>query len=216
MKRKNTETRIAELNIERSKLTDELEAVRIEAKQAIIDGKEPTPKAAGLAERIAIIDDAIAELSNRLENLAESEARARRMRSIETACGRTAKRTKLAKRVDEALELLTNRWSEYSDTLRKDFGTVASAGGELGTLDRALTNNRMAEPLVKALIHVGGVAMARAFGIDTAIRPQHACPLSDLEERVAESLRVENLRIRAASPQPNMAREAQAELERIK
>lgn len=67
-------------------------------------------------------------------------------------------------------------------------GQVSGAGGDLTGIDRALTNNRAAEPLVKALIQAGGVGFARSLGIDTPIRERHASTLAHAEGRVAESL----------------------------
>lgn len=215
MKKKDTEAQIAELSQERASLADELQAAREKAKYDVIEGREPSPDATALSERIAIIDEALVELEARLEGQVESEDRARRTRLIETAIDRTSDRAKLAKRVDDALDALTAHWASYQDALRKDIGTVTSAGGNIGALDRALANNRIAEPLVKALIQSGGVSLARALAVDSPIRAQHATTLADLEARVAQSLRVAQLHIKATSPQPNMARAAQEELERI-
>ena len=68
---------------------------------------------------------------------------------------------------------------------------------------------------MKALIQSGGVKLARTIGINTPIRERHAISLTDAENRVAESLRAELLRIKASSPQPYVSREAQAELEQM-
>jgi len=57
--------------------------------------------------------------------------------------------------------------------------------------------------------------LARALGVETAIRERHATGLAVAEERVAESLRRELLRVRAESPQPNIARQAERELEKM-
>lgn len=215
MKKKDTEARVAELRQERHRLADELEVARAEATRDVIEGKEPSPKAAAVAERVAILDDAIAELSVRLRGQRDSEERSRRTRAVEAAIAKTAERRKLAARVDDALVALAKRWEEYREALRKDVGTVAAAGGTVGTLDRALANNRTAEPLVKAMIHAGGVGTARALGLDSPIRPQHASSLADAEARVAAGLQAELLRLKATSPQPNLARQAQRELEEM-
>ena len=97
---------------------------------------------------------------------------------------------------------LASNWNAYAEVLRKDVGQVSGAGGDLTAVERALTNNRSAEPLIKALIAEGGVSFARSLGIDTPIRERHASTLADAEGRVAESLRVELLRIKASSPNP--------------
>lgn len=215
MDKKDLDQRIAELNAERERLSGELDKARIEAREAMIAGKKPGGIAAALAERIAIVDDALAELQDRSRGAAESAERNNRRRRAEAALDATSKRAKLAAAVDDALNALASSWDAYADALRKDVGQVSGAGGDLTAVERALTNNRAAEPLVKALIQSGGVKLARTFGIDTPIRERHAISLTDAENRVAESLRVELLRVKAESPQPNMSREAQAELEKM-
>ncbi|WP_299653144.1 hypothetical protein [uncultured Tateyamaria sp.] len=207
--------RIADLQSERERLTGELQNARAEARDAIIAGKKPGGTAAALAERISIVDDALVELNERQCAANASAERNNRRRRAETALDATSKRAKLAVAVDEALNALTSSWDAYADALRKDVGQVSGAGGDLTAVERALTNNRAAEPLVKALIQSGGVKLARTFGIDTPIRERHAVSLADAEERVAESLRVELLRIKASSPQPYVSREAQAELKEM-
>jgi len=208
-------TRLTELQLERERLMGELENARIEARDALIAGQKPAGTAAALAERIAIVDDAISELEDRTRSIAESTERNNRRRRAEAALDATSKRAKLAASVDEALIALASNWNVYADVLRKDVGQVSGAGGDLTAVERALTNNRAAEPLIKALIAAGGVKLARSLGMDTPIRERHAVALTDAEERVAESLRVELLRIKASSPQPNIAREAKAELDQM-
>ncbi|MGH1369481.1 MAG: hypothetical protein ACRBCL_12790 [Maritimibacter sp.] len=207
--------RITDLQAERERLTAELDKARSEARDAMIAGKKPGGTAAALAERISIVDDALAELHDRTRSAAESAERNNRKRRAETALEVTSKRAKLAAAVDEALNTLASSWDAYADALRKDVGQVSGAGGDLTAVERALTNNRAAEPLVKALIQSGGVKLARTFGIDTPIRERHAISLTDAESRVAKSLRVELLRVKAESPQPNVSREAQVELEQM-
>lgn len=194
---------------------EKLGNARTEARDAMIAGKKPGGTAAALAERIAIVDDALADLQDRTRSAEESAERNNRRRRAEAALDATSKRANLAVAVDEALNPLTSSWDAYTDALRKNVGQVSGAGGDLTAVERALTNNRAAEPLVKALIQSGGVKLARTFGIDTPIRERHAVSLADAEARVAESLRVELLRIKASSPQPYVFREAQAELEEM-
>lgn len=208
-------TRLTELQVERERLMGELENARIEARDALISGQKPAGTAAALAERIAIVDDAISELEDRTRCIAESNERNNRRRRAEAALDATSKRAKLAASVDQALIALASNWNAYAEVLRKDVGQVSGAGGDLTAVERALTNNRSAEPLIKALIAKGGVSFARSLGIDTPIRERHASTLVDAEGRVAESLRVELLRIKASSSQPNVSREAKAELDQM-
>lgn len=209
------ETRLTELQLERERLMGELENARAEARDALIVGQKPAGTAAALAERISIVDDAISELEDRTRGIAESTERNNRRRRAEAALDATTKRAKLAASVDKTLIALASNWSAYADVLRKDVGQVSGAGGDLTAVERALTNNRSAEPLIKALIAAGGAGFARSLGIDTPIRERHATTLTDAEGRVAESLRVELLRIKASSPQPNVSREAMAELNQM-
>ena len=215
MDKNQIEKRLVELRAEKQRLTGELETAHTEAREALIAGSKPTAVAAALAERISIVDDAIAELTNRLGTAAESAERTNRKRRAEAALDATAKRTKMAASVDDALLTLATNWTAYAEALRKDVGQVSGAGGDLTGVERALTNNRAAEPLVKALIRAGGIGFARSLGIETPIRERHASTLVDAEGRVAESLRVELLRIKASSPQPNVSREAKAELDQM-
>ena len=69
--------------------------------------------------------------------------------------------------------------------------------------------------LIKAMIKSSDMEMIRALGINTPIRPRHAITLADVEERIALSLQSELARVKASSPQPNIAREARRELEEI-
>lgn len=215
MDKNELDKRIADLQAERERLIDELDNARNEARDAMIAGKKPGGTAAALAERISIVDDALTELQVRTRSAAESVERNNRKRRAETALEATTRRAELAAAVDNALNALASSWDSYADALRKDVGQVSGAGGDLTAVERSLTNNRAAEPLVKALIQSGGVKLARTFGIDTPIRERHAISLTDAENRVAESLRVELLRVKAESPQPNVSREAQAELEKM-
>ncbi|MBP0482785.1 hypothetical protein [Sagittula salina] len=146
--------------------------------------------------------------------MASAERRQRTLRA-ENALQATAERAKLAAAVDNALSTLSAAWRADVDALRKDLGATSAAGGDLTAVDRSLTNNRAAEPLVKALIHAGDLTMTRALGIKTPIRPRHAISLAAAEERVAESLRAELHRVRTDSPQPNVAREGKRELEQM-
>lgn len=212
MDKNELDKRIADLQAERERLIGELDNARTEARDAMIAGKKPGETAAALVVRISIVDDALAELQDRTRSAAESAERNNRKRRAETALEASSKRAKLAAAVDDALNALASSWGAYADVLRKDVGQVSGSGGDLTPVERALTNNRAAEPLVKALIQSGGVKLARTFGIDTPIRERHAISLADAENRVAESLRAELLRIKASSPQPYVSREAQAEL----
>ncbi len=215
MDKTELDERLAELRVEHGRLGVELEKARTEARDALIAGKKPTGTAAALAERIVIVNDAIDELEDRTRSVAESAERNNRKRRAEAALTATSKRAKLAAAVDDALTALASNWTAYAETLRKDVGQVSGAGGDLTAVERALTNNRAAEPLIKALIRAGGASLARSLGVDTPIRDRHAITLADAEERVAKSLRVELLRVKAASPQPNVSREAKAELKNL-
>ncbi|WP_227288011.1 hypothetical protein [Boseongicola sp. H5] len=213
--RQEIETRIAELRDERARLTDELDRARAEAKQAIIDGKKPGGTAAALAERIAIVDEAVAELQERLGAAAASAERRQRTVRAEKALEVTAERAKLARSVDDALTALAAAWPAYQEALRKDLGSVSAANGDVVPIERGPVANRQNEVLVRTLVNAGGMGLARALGVETAIRERHAIGLAAAEERVAESLRTELLRVRADSPQPNVAREARQELQEM-
>jgi len=215
MDKTEIDKRLTELGAERERLVAELEKARTEARDALIAGKKPAGTAAALAERIAIVEDAIAELADRLFFAANNAERNNRKRRVEAALDATSKRAKLAAAVDDALNKLASNWTAYAEALRKDVGQISGAGGDVTAVERALTNNRTAEPLVKAMIRAGGVSFARSLGVDTPIRERHAIALAYAEERVTKSLRAELLRIKAASPQPNVSREARAELDKM-
>jgi len=215
MDKNDLNERLAELRVEHGRLGVELEKARTEARDALIAGNKPTGTASALAERIAIVHDAIDELEDRTRSVAESAERNNRKRRAEAALEATSKRAKLAAEVDNALNKLASNWTAYAEALRKDVGQVSGAGGDVTAVERALTNNRAAEPLIKALIRAGGASLARSLGVDTPIRDRHAITLADAEERVTKSLRVELLRVKAASPQPNVSREAKAELKNL-
>ncbi|WP_405116407.1 hypothetical protein L0Z64_10990 [Phaeobacter sp. BS23] len=75
MDKKELDQRTAELKAERERLNGELDKARIEAREAMIAGKKPGGTAAAMAERIAIVDDALAELQDRSRGAAESAER---------------------------------------------------------------------------------------------------------------------------------------------
>ena len=97
--------------------------------------------------------------------------------------------------------------------MRQGVGATAAAGGDVGPIDRVLTNNRQSEALVKAMIAAGGSELSRAFGIDTPIKARHSISLTDAEGRIAESLNLELLRLKAQSPQRGIAAQAKRVLE---
>ena len=213
--RQEIETRIAELRDERHRLTEELGVARAEAKQAIIDGKKPGGTAAALAERIAIVNDALAELHERLGAVAASAERRARTLRAERALEAAVERKKLATAVDDALTALSTAWPAYQEALRKDLGSTSAANGDVVPVERGLVANRQNEVLVRTLVSEGGMGLARALGVETAIRERHAISLTAAEERVADSLRAELLRVRADSPQPTVASAARQELEKM-
>ncbi|CTQ32064.1 hypothetical protein [Jannaschia rubra] len=208
--------RLAELRDERAPLVEEREKARAEATQDMIAGKKPAGTAAALAERIQIVDDAIAELRDRSAHAAASQDRAKRTRQVQGAIDTASDRRKLAEAVDKALTDLAANWSAYREAVRNGVGQTAAAGGDVGPIDRVLTNNRASEALIKAMIAAGGSELSRAFGIDTPIKVRHSISLTDAERRVAESLNLELLRLRAASPQTHLAAQAAKELEALK
>ncbi len=146
MDKNDLDKRIADLEAERERLTGELDKSRIEAREAMIAEKKPCGTAAALAERISIVDDALAELQDRTRRAAESAERNNRKRRAETALEATSKRAKLAAAVDDALNALTSPWDAYADTLRKDVGQVSGAGGDLTAVERALTTTGLPSP----------------------------------------------------------------------
>ncbi|KHQ53603.1 coiled-coil domain-containing protein [Mameliella alba] len=213
--RQEIETRIAELRDERSRLTDKLDKARAEERDALIEGKKPGNTSAAIATRIGIVDEALAELQERLGAAAASAERRQRTVRAENALQATAERAKLAKAVDDALTALAAAWPAYQEALRKDLGATSAANGDVSPIERGLVANRQNDVLVRTLVGAGGMGLARALGVETAIRERHAISLAAAEERVAESLRTELLRVRAESPQPNVAREAKQELEKM-
>lgn len=210
---KDPRDRIQELREERQRLEGELLTARAEATQAVIAGTKPASTAAALAERIQIVDDAIAELQDRSADAAAVQDRAKRTRQVQAAIDTTADRRKLAEAVDRALSDLAMNWSAYREAVRQSVGTTAAVGGDVGPIDRVLTNNRQSEALVKAMIAAGGSELSRAFGVDSPIKARHSISLTDAEGRVAESLNLELLRLKAASPQKHLAAQAKRELE---
>lgn len=213
MKKDEIETRIAELRADRERLTGELDKARAEECNALIRGDKPDNTSTAIITRMGVIDEALGELQDRLgAATASAERRARTIRA-EKALQATAERAKLAGQVDKAIKELAVAWPKYQEQLRKDLGTVSGAGGDLTAVERGLVSNRQNEVLVRTLVNAGGMGLARALGVETAIRERHAIGLAAAEERVAESLRTELLRIRASSPQPYVSAEAQRELE---
>lgn len=205
--------RLAELRTERVRLIDEREKARAEATNDLIAGKKPANTAAALAERIAIVDDAIERLTSDASDAAETQARAKRTRQVQGAIDAASDRRKLAVAVDKALTDLAANWSAYREAVRQGVGQTAAAGGDVGPIDRVLTNNRQSEALVKAMVAAGGSELSRALGIDTPIKQRHSISLTDAEGRVAESLNLELLRLKAQSPQRGIAAQAKRELE---
>ncbi len=173
--------RLAELRTERARLVDEREKARAEATNDLIAGKKPANTAAALAERIAIVDDAIERLTSDVSDAAETQARAKRTRQVQGAIDAASDRRKLAALVDKALTDLATNWSAYREAVRQGVGTTAAAGGDVGSIDRVLTNNRQSEALVKAMIAAGGSELSRALGT--------GCAVSDIKlARVADDL----------------------------
>ena len=215
MKKDEIETRIAELRADRERLTGELEKARVDERDALIRGDKPDNVAAAIVTRIAVIDDALGELNDRLAATQASAQRNERRKRAEAALAKTSERAKLAEQVDKAIKELAVAWPKYQEQLREDLGTVSGAGGDVGPVERGLIANRQNDVLVRSLVSAGGMGLARALGVETAIRERHAISLADAEERVAASLRTELLRIRASSPQPNVSAEARAELEKM-
>ncbi|MBS1301705.1 hypothetical protein [Loktanella sp. SALINAS62] len=207
--------RLAELRTERARLVDEREKARAEATNDLIAGRKPANTAAALAERIAIVDDAIERLTSDVSDAAETQARAKRTRQVQGAIDAASDRRKLAVAVDRALTDLATNWSAYREAVRQGVGQTAAVGGDVGAIDRVLTTNRQSEALVKAMIAAGGSELSRALGIDTPIKARHSISLTDAEGRVAESLNLELLRLKAASPQKHLAAQAKRELEEL-
>ena len=216
MKKDELEKRISELRADRERLVGELDKARAEERDALIEGKKPDNVAAAIATRIAVIDDALGELNDRQAGMQGKAQRNDRRKRAEAALEKTRERAKLAKAVDDALTALASAWPSYQEALRKELGTVSAANGDVGPIERGLVANRQNEILVRALVRAGGMGLARALGVETAIRERHAISLAEAEQRVAESLHTELLRIRAESPQTHLAREAKQELEQLR
>lgn len=213
MKKDELEKRIGELRADRKRLTGELDKARAEERDALIEGKKPGNTSAAIATRIGIVDEALAELQERLGAATASAERRQRTVRAENALQATAERAKLAKAVDDALTALSTAWPAYQEALRKDLGATSAANGDVTPIERGLVANRQNEVLVRTLVNAGGMGLARALGVETATRERHAIGLAAAEERVAESLRTELLRVRADSPQAHVAKQAQRELE---
>ena len=210
---KDPRDRIRELREERQRLEGELLTARAEATRAVIAGTNPASTAAAIAERIATVDAALDELSAQVADAAETQARAKRVRQVQGAIDAASDRRKLAAAVDKALTDLATHFSAYREAVRNSVGTTAAAGGDVGPIDRVLSSNRASEALVKAMIAAGGSELWRALGIDTPIKARHSISLTDAEGRVAESLNLELLRLKATSPQRGIAAQAKRELE---
>ena len=208
--------RLVELRTERARLVDEREKARAEATDDLIAGKKPANTAAALAERISIVEDAIERLSADASDAADAAARKANLRRAQLALDATSNRRELAAAVDRALTDLALAWPAYRDSVRNAVGQTSAAGGDTGPIERVLSNNRVSEALVKALIAAGGSELSRAIGVDTPIKARHSISLTDAEGRVAESLTRELLRLKAQSPQRHLAAQAAKELEALK
>jgi hypothetical protein len=192
-----------------------LAEARAAARQALIDGR-PTPKTAAMAERVELLDGAIADLTDRLAGIEDREARGARVKLIERAQATSTDRRALAAAVDAALAGLAAAWTAYREAVRQTVGSVVQAGGDQTPLARVALNGGPSDALVKALIAAtGGMDMVRALGVDTANRPQHAVALAAAEDRVFRSLEAEVLRVRATSPQRHVARDAAEQLKQL-
>jgi hypothetical protein len=213
---KDPQDRIQELCDERQRLEGELLIARTEATDDLIAGRKPANTAAALAERISIVDDAIERLTADASDAADAAFRKAKLRRAQLALDATSDRRKLAEAVDKALADLAAAWPAYRDSVRNAVGQTSAAGGDTGPIERVLSNNRVSEALVKALIAAGGGELSRAFGVDTPIKQRHSISLTDAEGRVAESLTRELLRLKSTSPQKHLAAEAQRQLEELR
>lgn len=214
MNKSQIEKRLDELQTQRAETSAALDAARMAAPQALIDGEKPV-STVPLVEELEALDAAIVKLTDQREGALESEARAARSKLIDRALNTTAIRKAKAAAVDDALAALAEAWSGYRESVRQSVGQLVSAGGDAARLNGVALNNRVSESLIKAMIKSSDMEMIRALGINTPIRPRHAITLADVEERVALSLRSELVRVKATSPQPNIAREARRELEEL-
>jgi hypothetical protein len=215
MDRKQTEARIAALRAERDATEAALAGARASARQALIDGR-PAPKTAAMAERVELLDGAIADLTDRLAGIDDREARGARVKQIERAQAAGLDRRALAAAVDAALAELARAWAAYREAVRQTVGAAAQAGADTVPLARVSLNGGPSDALAKALIAAaGGMDMVRALGVETANRPQHAVALAAAEDRVLRSLDAEMLRVRATSPQRHVARDAIEQLKQM-
>ncbi len=215
MDRKQTEARIAALRAEREATEAALSGARASARQALIDGR-PAPKTAAMAERVELLDGAIADLTDRLAGIDDREARGARVKQVERAQAATLDRRALAAAVDAALAELARAWAAYREAVRQTVGAAAQAGADTVPLARVSLSGGPSDALAKALIAAaGGMDMVRALGVETANRPQHGVALTAAEDRVMRSLDAELLRVRATSPQRHVAREAAEQLAQI-
>ena len=216
MTRQDIDKRISELRAERATVEEALAGARVAARQALIDGTKPNGRLSELAERLDLIDAALAELSDRLASSEETEARKRRLVVIERAAQVTSERKVVAAAVDAALVALATAWSAYTDAVRSTVGSAVQAGADTVPLARVALNGGASDGLIKALIAAtGDMLMVRALGIQTSNRPNHAVTLASAEERVLRSLEVELLRVRSTSPNRLMARDAAEQLKQL-
>lgn len=216
MDRKQTEARIGELRAERQTVEAALVDARAAARQALIDGTKPTQRTAELAERVELIDGAIAELSERLNSHDDAEARKRRVVVIERAKQTTSHRRELAAQVDAALAALATVWTAYTGAVRATVGNAVQAGADTVPLGRVSLNGGQSDALVKAMVAAtGNMDLVRALGVTTSNRSQHGVALAAGEERVLRSLEVELLRVRSTSPNRLMARDAAEQLKQL-
>lgn len=215
MDRKQIEARVGELRAERATVEEALADARVAARQALIDGTKPTQRTAELAERLELLDEALAELADRIATSDETEQRKRRVAQVERAQHLTAERRELAARVDHALASLATAWTAYTDAVRSTVGTAVSAGADTVPLARVALNGGQSDALVKAMVASSGMDLVRALGVSTANRVAHGVALAAGEERVLRSLEVELLRVRSTSPNRLMARNAAEQLKQL-
>jgi hypothetical protein len=216
MDRKQTQARVDELLQERAAVESVLAGARATARDDLIAGKKPTGRLNELAERLELLDEALAELTERLSGHDDAEARKKRVAAIERARQLTSDRRRLAAEVDAALAGLARAWPAYVEAVRSTVGTVVQCGGDQTPLRRVSLNGGASDALAKALLAAtGDMGLVRALAVQTNNRPEHGVSLASAEDRVIRSLDVELLRVKATSPMPNIARDAKQELERI-
>jgi hypothetical protein len=214
--RQDAEKRIDELRRERATVEEGLAGARVAARDDLIAGRKPGARLTERSERPELIDEALAELRDRIATGDETEARKRRVVVIERAQRLTSERRVLAAAVDRALAELATSFRAYRDSVRGTVGSVVQAGGDTVPLGKVSLNGGVSDGLVKAVLaSTGDMDMVRALGIQTSNRPRHSSPLAAGEDRVLRSLEVELLRVKATSPNRLMARDAKQELERI-